>query len=201
MNRKEKEKSFKRDHIIASAENILLKEGMAGLSMDKIAKHAEFTRQTIYAYFKNRDELILILFLKDGIRRWSLLKEAISGCSSGMIKLKKFFNFYYDYYSKNPRFLELAVHFDCYGVQLKTIRKSIFSEYYEPNQKAKEIFDDIIVSGKKDGSIRKDVPVEQASAFITVSMRSVLNEVLCLKYLKESYYFNFCKVLINGLKP
>ncbi|MBN1149865.1 TetR/AcrR family transcriptional regulator [candidate division WOR-3 bacterium] len=198
MTRKEKEKIFKRDHILDSAEEILKNDGLKNLSMERIAVSSEFTRQTIYAYFKNREELLLILFLKESLVRWKYLEKATAGHDRGIKKLEIFGNSYYNYYKKKPNYLELALYYDNYGIPLKLLRKSIFNEFYEPNTSARTFFRDIFIKGQEEGSIRKDIDVECSMGYFCIALRAVLKEVICLKYMKKESFFEFMKIMIDG---
>ncbi len=55
--RKEKEHLIRKNHMVNAAEKIFLQKGFERSTMDDIAKEAEFTKKTIYSYFKSKDEL------------------------------------------------------------------------------------------------------------------------------------------------
>src|SRR3954465_4833564 len=50
------------------AMKMVVKEGFDGLSMQKLAKLAEVSPATIYIYFKDRDDLILQLFIAENAK-------------------------------------------------------------------------------------------------------------------------------------
>ncbi|MBN1149832.1 TetR/AcrR family transcriptional regulator [candidate division WOR-3 bacterium] len=157
--------------------------------MEKIAVQSEFTRQTIYAYFKNREELLLILFLKESLKRWVYLEKATEDWDTSVKKLEMFGMSYWEYYRKIPNYLDLALYYDNYGIPYKSMRKAILKEFYEPNIRAKTFFHNIFIQGQKDGSIRDDINVEFSLSYFCISLRAVLKEVIYLKYMKKEYFF------------
>ncbi|MBU0558122.1 MAG: TetR/AcrR family transcriptional regulator [Bacteroidetes bacterium] len=59
MNRKEREREFKRNEIIEAAVSIFASKGYEHTTLDEIAEAAEFGKGTIYNYFKNKEELYM----------------------------------------------------------------------------------------------------------------------------------------------
>jgi len=200
MSRKEKENKFRRDLIIEAAENILLSKGFENLSMDEIAREAEFTRPTLYSYFKNRDELILILFLRESLKRWKYLEEAFSKTKTGYDNIQNYGKAYYQYYKNNPEFLKLALFYDNHGMNEKDIRKEILDEFFLPNKPAREYFYNIFTIGKKDGTIRADLNIGWVASYFCISLRAILNEIISFTYYNEDYYFYFLEIFLRGIK-
>jgi AcrR family transcriptional regulator len=62
--RKEKEKQIRKNDIINAAEKVFIEKGFENSTMDDIAKEAEFTKKTIYSYFKSKEELYYEIMLK-----------------------------------------------------------------------------------------------------------------------------------------
>ena len=55
--RKEREKEQKQNDIIDAAEKVIFSKGLEAATMDEIAEVAEFSKGTIYIYFKNKEDL------------------------------------------------------------------------------------------------------------------------------------------------
>ena len=64
MTKAEKMELFHRDNIADTAERLFSINGIEKTSMDQIAKEADYSKSTIYVYFKNKEEIILYLVLK-----------------------------------------------------------------------------------------------------------------------------------------
>lgn len=56
--RREREREQLRAHIIDVSRDLLLEQGMSGLSMRSIAERIEYSPATIYLYFRDKDELL-----------------------------------------------------------------------------------------------------------------------------------------------
>lgn len=56
--RKEKLTAFNRGNILESACRLFQEKGIAGTTMDDIAKSAEYSKTTIYSYFNSKEDLV-----------------------------------------------------------------------------------------------------------------------------------------------
>jgi AcrR family transcriptional regulator len=56
--RRERERGQLRGRIVDAARDLLLEQGLGGLSMRAIAERVEYSPATIYIYFKDKDELV-----------------------------------------------------------------------------------------------------------------------------------------------
>jgi AcrR family transcriptional regulator len=56
--RREREREQLRQDIIIAARDLLLEQGLSGLSMRAIAERIEYSPATLYLYFKDKDELV-----------------------------------------------------------------------------------------------------------------------------------------------
>jgi AcrR family transcriptional regulator len=58
QNAREREREQLRHDIVTAARDLLLEQGLSGLSMRSIADRIEYSPATIYLYFKDKDELV-----------------------------------------------------------------------------------------------------------------------------------------------
>jgi len=61
IERKEREKEQRRNHILDSARKVLIEKGYNEASIADIARRAEVSVGTIYLYFKNKEELFSVI--------------------------------------------------------------------------------------------------------------------------------------------
>ncbi len=64
VERKERQKAELREQILDAARSIVVREGLCGLSMRKIAEAIEYAPATIYLYFQNREEIAVQLVIE-----------------------------------------------------------------------------------------------------------------------------------------
>lgn len=86
----------KRNRILDSTSHIIMTQGMAAVSLSKIAKEAQIASGTLYTYFKDKDDMLKALYLD----RKDRVAQAISQLSltaDPAIELDRFMDLVYDY--------------------------------------------------------------------------------------------------------
>ncbi|MGH3439803.1 MAG: TetR/AcrR family transcriptional regulator [Sciscionella sp.] len=61
--RRERERTDRRESILAAARETFAARGFAGSTMEEVALRAEITKPTLYGYFRTKDELLLLLMV------------------------------------------------------------------------------------------------------------------------------------------
>jgi len=200
MNRKEKETNFKRNLIIEAAEKVFLKKGFDNTKMEDIAKKSEFSRQTLYAYFKNKEDLYTIVFLKHSVIRWDYLSKAMAEQSTGYDKLYAFGKAYYEYADKYPAYMKFMLYMDHNGFKFEKISDKIQEEFKLPrNQSIKEI-NDAFQLGIEDKTLKNDIKVRSVISYFCMTLRTILNEVVILKYYPKEFYFDYLELFLSAIK-
>lgn len=74
MKNKERLSAFNRGNILSAAKRLFLEKGIAQTTMDDISKEADYSKSTIYVYFKSKDEIYNHIILE----YFELLKITIS---------------------------------------------------------------------------------------------------------------------------
>lgn len=78
--RREREREQLRQDIVVAARDLLLEQGLSGLSMRAIAERIEYSPATIYLYFRDKEELV-----GDVVRTGFELMEAVVGEELGKL--------------------------------------------------------------------------------------------------------------------
>ncbi|MCL2356767.1 MAG: TetR/AcrR family transcriptional regulator [Defluviitaleaceae bacterium] len=76
MSKKQRLVEFNASNILAAAKELFSEKGVAQTTMDDIAKKAEYSKSTIYAYFESKDEILNYIVLDHLV----LLKKNIEDC-------------------------------------------------------------------------------------------------------------------------
>jgi TetR/AcrR family transcriptional regulator len=154
--RKEREKEQKQNAIIDAAEKVIFSKGLEAATMDEIAELAEFSKGTIYLYFKNKEDLYFAIHAR-GIRLLkNMFEKAAKSKKIGIDKVLAIGKAYYEYSKKYPDYYKAMVYYDCHPV--KSESDSVFAE--ECNIAGEEVMKTIattIQRGKEDKSIHPDV--------------------------------------------
>jgi AcrR family transcriptional regulator len=88
MSSKERLSEFNRSNILDAARKLFLSKGIGQTTMDEIAKEADYSKSTVYVYFKSKDEIYNHIILEHFV----LLKEAFE---AALKKAPGFPEFYY----------------------------------------------------------------------------------------------------------
>ncbi len=73
--------------ILNIARHILVEEGYAFLTIDRIAKELNCSRPPIYESFASREDIVMGLAIEDVIQRWTLIKKAMTFNGSSREKI------------------------------------------------------------------------------------------------------------------
>lgn len=97
---------FNRNNILEAARILFLQRGVEGTSMDDIAKSAEYSKSTIYVYFKSKDEIYYTIVYEYMV----LLQAGMRQCIEQEIQIEacylKICNMLVDFQAKYPMYFE-----------------------------------------------------------------------------------------------
>jgi AcrR family transcriptional regulator len=79
MGRKKKEAltQFNRNNILETAKKLFHEKGLTNTTMDDIAKHADYSKSTIYVYFKSKEEIYHYIIYDNMVHLRELLEKNI----------------------------------------------------------------------------------------------------------------------------
>jgi len=81
--RKERRQEQVREEILGAARDVLLKKGLAGLTLSAVARHLQLTKAALYYYFPSKDALAFELVYQSLENHAEVVGSAVSGASSG----------------------------------------------------------------------------------------------------------------------
>ncbi|MCR5195858.1 MAG: TetR/AcrR family transcriptional regulator [Pseudobutyrivibrio sp.] len=105
MTKAEKMELFHRDNIANAAEKLFSINGIEKTSMDQIAKEADYSKSTIYVYFKNKEEIVLYLVLKGMNEINTSIEEVVDDKTAGTSDVQKYYQICHilaELYEKSP---------------------------------------------------------------------------------------------------
>lgn len=155
ISRKEREKLAREEDIINAAEKIITSMGYSKVSMEEIAKEAEFSRKTVYQYFTDKEDLFFSVLIR-GFKQ--LLHYCMEGAKNGDTGFEKFKNVafaYYNFYQDFPSIIELMNYIGY--IKSKNINKDKHQEFNDLSELIAIEIEKVIIEGQKDGSIRSDL--------------------------------------------
>ena len=165
VTRREREIEFKENLIVDAAEKLFQNKGFEETTMDDIAKQAEYTKPTLYKYFKSKEEIFLSVYLRGWYNSVELLFQAIEKKEKSFDKLKVAAKAYNEYFKKHPIYFSLLKYIHSKGIKLCGKGCTREEEHKEASKGMIKDFKKIITTGKKDGSISKEIEPEIAVSF------------------------------------
>ena len=134
-----KRKNRNREAIIDSAEIVFFEKGYSNSNMEEIAKHANYTKRTLYSYFNSKEELYIAVAERGYNILSSLFNETLQNCKGDdyLTIIKKlgytyirFYKEYTGYYKaafefKNTALLPQEIEQDSLKTLTKIIQKGI----------------------------------------------------------------------------
>jgi AcrR family transcriptional regulator len=182
VSRRVAERDARRRFILEAARGLLAGKSIDDISMDDIAEAAEYTRRTLYTYFKSRDEIWLRVHLEDLARRWELQKRALTEVEGGLARITVWAETLYAFWKENPQSMHVERYWDFHGIERDTVSAEVFGGFEAFNNELAAGLREIFRGGIKDGSLRADLPVDACISQFVYSLRAVLGRALSSAY-------------------
>jgi len=179
----EKQNSIKKAVI-----NSILKEGLHGTSMSKIAKEAGVSPATVYIYYQNKEMMLQDIYREYSEEVFSYLLNKTNEDMDGKELIEVLIKSYYAYIKDNEEIFNFVEQFSCCPVlsnQCVTM-KGIFSLY--------NLFDDL--KGKK---IVKNFRNDSLSAIIFSPIKSISNNHCIKEEEREDILEEMIKIIQEAL--
>ena len=99
LSRKEIEKNFKKDFVGNAAYELFAHHSFDRVSMDEIARKAEFGKGTLYKLFSGKEEILVYIICRGIDQLCSDLQEQCLGCRDSFQALEHLIELEYDFYT------------------------------------------------------------------------------------------------------
>lgn len=156
-----------RNKVIKTAQRLFLDEGIASVSINRIAAEAELAPMSVYRYFGSKDKLIaevwhdaLVIFYDDFMRRYH---DITADMDAGHDRFIACMDLYISIYSEFPQWFrytrEMFSHTSSFSISHSQDMEHIFWRYFDkeiPIPLLKALND-----GVADGSVRSDINIYQ----------------------------------------
>lgn len=206
------EREIKQTEIMNSVEEMFLLQnpGDLNITMEKIAKKANLGKGTLYLYFSTKEELIFKCYIRSLHTKDELLDKYLVGIVDSYSRIVAFFDFYYDFFKKNPQYLNLQIMCENAHFKMNKIDSKLKSEYTQialvTKQKIKLILQDCI----SEGIFRKDLNIDMTLTVLGRTLRDTIYFCLFIFELHalnlqnictaDEYFQNFVEILLKGMK-
>jgi TetR/AcrR family transcriptional regulator len=204
MSRKDLERETRRRFILDAARRAFAEKGVEETSMDDIAREAEYTRRTLYAYFKSRDDICLMIFIEDMEARRQVQRRAVAERTNGLERILAWGRAFYDYARENPHAMRLQLYWDFRGIDENAVSRTVFSRFEAINQELAEDLRAMFRQGVADGSLRPDLNLDMCISQYLYTLRAVLNRAVSPTYSfarfdADSYVHNYMDLVSRAI--
>ena len=205
MSRKTIERNARKKFILSAARRLFGEKDIEHTTMDDIAQAADYTRRTLYAYFKSRDEICLSIFIEDLESRWEEQKRDLVEAQTGLDKIIAWAETLYSFTLRYPLSLHMQLYWDFRGIDRQVIGEEIFASFEAINNELAKGLREIFHLGVNDGTLRPNLKVDAAISQFLYSFRAVLNRALSPTYSfayfePDEYIGSFLDIFVRGIR-
>ena len=154
--RKEKEHLVRKNNMVNAAERVFLKKGFENSTMDDIAKEAEFTKKTLYSYFKSKEELYYEIMLLGFKTLNALYDKTISENMnmSEIKKIKKLGQVFVEFSRSYPGYFKAIADYENKDFDFQVDdSNSLVNECYSEGEYSFKLLNNCIINGINKGEI------------------------------------------------
>ncbi len=162
--RREKVRNIRREDIINAAEQVFFAKGYHNATMDDVAKEAEYSKRTIYAYFNSKEQVYDAIIA----RAYQILNRQYEQAfntnspANGLEKVILMGQVYIDFLYQYPKYFEAMIYYENRDEDLSSRDEFKLANYREGNVSADRLIA-CIKAGIADGSICEELdPVSTA---------------------------------------
>lgn len=206
IRRKEIEIESRKGFIIDAARKLFAQKGIENTTMEDIAGEVDYTRRTLYTYFKSFDEICLLVLLEDQGIRWELQKAAIEKPVTGLGKLRAWAETLFKFVQDNPQYACLEVYWDYHGLNPERIGRGLFNRFVARNNELADGLRRIMRLGIADGTMRTGLPIDMTVSQFLYSLRSIIYRAVSPGYSfavieADEYVKYFIDLFCRGISP
>lgn len=141
----------KRDRIIDAAVEVFAEKGFRVARISDIAGKAGVADGTIYLYFKNKDDLLLVIFEEKMALLLDMLQGTLAGVSDPIERIRAYARHHFRAIEEHPALAQV--------LQVELRQSHRFLRDYRPEMlwRYLDVFGQLIREGQASGQIRKDV--------------------------------------------
>lgn len=165
--------SFHRTNIIKAAEKLFLEKGIESTTVDDIAKSSEYSKATLYVYFKNKEEIISSITLSAMEMFYITIQKAIASSGSFQNKYFTVCNAITGYQQQYPFHFESILKEINIDIELEKTPQ-VYREIFEVGEKMNREFYALFSFGMEEGFIRKDLNILKTVFLFWASISGII---------------------------
>lgn len=207
QSKRDKLTEFNRNNILNAAKELFEKKGILQTTMDDIAKKAEYSKSTIYVYFKSKDEIYNHIIFES----MQMLKDRLSEAVTKNVSFKELF---FSICRNLEQFQqEYPLYFDSILNEISIDEEGfkqypVLREIYRTGEEMNEVLLNMIEKGIADGDLRPDMRPIPTIFMLWASLGGIIKMAEQKKHYfeeklqlsKQIYLEHSYQMLFEGLK-
>ncbi|AWI06504.1 TetR/AcrR family transcriptional regulator [Clostridium drakei] len=187
--RKEKELLIKKNDIIDAAERVFFQKSMQQATMDEVAKEAEFSKRTVYVYFKSKEQIYCEIMLRAFKNLNSMINENLRKYNSvnSIEKIKLLGKTFIDFSIKYPDYFRVIVDYENQQSDF-TSNNKVIMECYKEGEKALDNLKEILRQGMDEGEVLENINIDNTAIILWSSISGIFNNIVKKQDYLEHYY-------------
>jgi len=200
LTRKEREMRQRKMDIINAGKKLFRLKDYEAVTMREIALKSEFTRRTLYSYFKSKLDLVTVIVLDSFSEMENILIREVNKKQTCYIKLVTYGIQQFNFYKKNPSYYKLLHYFDLAVHDAKNkLSPEVIDVLNNASTNVEDMLKTILADGVKDGTFREDLNIELAISYFAKSWYGIIHQYILHPQFPEEYVFKELEYLIGGL--
>lgn len=187
--RNQKLTEVKKDEIIDGMEKALKSKGYDKLTIEDVAKEAEYSKKTIYSYFKSKDEIYLELLIRKFNLLYDKLQSAITSSGKrGIEKIMLLGQAYYDFSKDYPEYMQAIIDFEAKKPTGDSETDSMLERFNKETGKSFFLLEEALKEAMEDKTVRNGLDTASTAVLLWAS----INGFITLAYKKGEYIKSCC---------
>lgn len=174
LERKEREKQFRRDTIVSAAEAVFFEKGLRAATLDEVAERAEVSKGTIYLYFSSKEDLYCSLMTRALSLLLNAFREAGPDDADPAGAIQKLAEAYLKFSREQKYLFKMLSALESPTVN-EHVSPGVLAELEEASDKVLSYVATFVQKGIDTGIFRIDVPAHEAVVLFWVSLSGILN--------------------------
>lgn len=186
MSKKQRLSEFNQTNILNAAKQLFLEKGVTQTTMDDIAKKADYSKSTIYVYFKSKEEIFDYIVLE----YFTLLKDRIE---DALINATEFPDGYFAICNAVAKlYSDYPLYFDSILGEIKIAEdesksNAVLFQIYTVGEQINDIIEDYVKTCMSSGDIRNDLTSLSQTTF---ALWGGICGIISLAHSKEKYIWH-----------
>jgi len=155
--RRQEEKERRRDEIVEAAEELYRELGWDAVTMDSVARRARLSRDLVYVYFKDKQDLHFAIAARALEVLRQRFTEATARARTGMDKVEACGRAYMAYAQEFPHFFDACARLETYAHDGNTEPSPQAAQCINCGKGVHDVVVEALVTGQRDGTIRGEI--------------------------------------------